>query len=124
MLKSKIHQACVTDVNTSCEGGITIDERLMREADILPYERVEVLNMDNGTRFETYAVEGEKGEVCLSGLAAKDTERGDRVLILSYRHVEDGRTRSSRPGIVHVDEKNNIVETRQAFKVLTLLEAE
>lgn len=90
MLKSKIHQACVTDVNTSYEGGITIDERLMREADILPYERVEVLNMDNGTRFETYAVEGEKGEVCLSGLAAKDTERGDRVLILSYQQSKTG----------------------------------
>ena len=124
MLKSKIHRARVTDVNIDYEGSITIDGKLMEAADVLPYERVEVLNINNGARFSTYAIEGEKGEICLNGAAARLAVKGDIVIILSYCHLEDGEARNLRPKLVHVDDKNAIVETRRALGVITLLEAE
>jgi len=124
MLKSKIHRARVTDANIDYEGSITIDRTLMEAADILSYERVEVLNITNGARFSTYAIEGEKGEICLNGAAARLAVRGDTVIILSYQHVEDTKSRCLTPKMVYVDSKNNIVETKQVADALTLLEAE
>jgi aspartate 1-decarboxylase len=124
MLKSKIHRARVTDANIDYEGSITIDRKLMEEADILTYERVEVLNINNGARFSTYAIEGEQGEICLNGAAARLGVKGDLVIILSYSYVEDSRARCLRPKLVHVDTKNAITETRQIPEALTLLEAE
>ena len=124
MLRSKIHRAHVTDVNIDYEGSITIDKKLMEEADILPYERVEVLNVNNGARFSTYAIEGEQGEICLNGAAARLGIRGDIVIILSYSYVEDGKARNITPKLVYVDAKNAITETKRVAKALTLLEVE
>jgi len=89
MMKSKIHRARVTEVNIDYEGSITIDKRLMEEADILPYEQVQVLNVNNGARFSTYAIKGEadSGQICLNGAAARLVAKGDTVIILSYCHV-------------------------------------
>ncbi len=119
MLKSKIHRASVTDCNIDYEGSITIDKKLLEVADILPYEQVEVLNINNGARFSTYAIEGEKGEICLNGAAARLAVRGDIVIILSYRHVEENEIRNSVPNLVYVDAQNAITEIKQAVGAKT-----
>ena len=113
MLKSKIHRACVTGANIDYEGSITIDKKLMEEADILPYEQVQVLNINNGARFATYAIEGKEngGEICLNGAAARLGITGDIIIILSYCHVSDEEARNFAPKIVHVDAKNAIVKS-------------
>ncbi len=119
MLKSKIHRAHVTDCNVDYEGSVTIDKKLMEAADILPYEQVEVLNINTGARFTTYAIEGEKGEICLNGAAARLAVRGDIVIILSYRHVQEEQIRNFTPILVYVDAKNAITETKRAVSVMT-----
>ena len=124
MLKSKIHRARVTDANIDYEGSITIDRRLMEAADILPYEQVQVLNINNGARFTTYAIEGESGEICLNGAAARLAVKGDTVLILSYCHVEDDEARNFTPKLVYVDDKNAIIETKRAVDALPFLKVE
>ena len=90
VLKSKIHGAHVTDINLNCEGSIVIDKSLMKAANIVPYERVEVLNVNNGERFATYAIEGmpESGIISVNGAAARLVEKGDVLIILSYCQVE------------------------------------
>ena len=112
MLKSKIHRARVTDSNIDYEGSITIDKKLMAEADILPYEQVQVLNINNGARFSTYAIEGreDSGEICLNGAAARLAVKSDTVIILSYCHVSDEAAHNFTPKVVHVDAKNAIVK--------------
>ena len=90
MLKGKIHRATVTDCNVHYEGSVTIDRRLMQAADILPYEQVHVLDVNNGSRLMTYAIEGETGEICLNGAAARLVHKGDTVIILSYCQVFAG----------------------------------
>jgi aspartate 1-decarboxylase len=111
MLKSKIHRARVTDANIDYEGSITIDRKLMAAADILPYEQVQVLNINNGARFSTYAIEGEdgSGEVCLNGAAARLAVKGDIVIILTYTQVPEEEVKNYRPRVVHVNENNAIV---------------
>jgi len=113
MLKSKIHRACVTDANIDYEGSITIDRKLMKAADILPYEQVQVLNVNNGARFATYAIEGEEGsgEICLNGAAARLVVNGDIIIILSYCHVADDEAGNFRPKMVYVDANNTIVKS-------------
>ena len=113
MLKSKIHRARVTDANIDYEGSITIDRKLMEKADILPYEQVHVLNVNSGTRFTTYAIEGEKGEICLNGAAARLAVKGDIVIIRSYSHVEDNEARNFMPKLVYVDTRNAVTETKR-----------
>ncbi len=120
MLKSKIHRARVTDANISYEGSITIDRKLMEAADILPYEQVDVLNINNGARFTTYAIEGEKGEICLNGAAARLVAREDIVIILSYCHVDDDEAGNFMPTLVYVDGKNHITETKRAVESISL----
>ena len=112
MLKSKIHRATVTDANINYEGSITIDRKLMSEADILPYEQVQVLNINNGARFSTYAIEGREGsgEICLNGAAARLAVKGDLVIILTYCDVGDEEARNYRPKVVHVNARNEIVK--------------
>ena len=122
MLKGKIHRASVTNANKDYEGSITIDTELMKAADILPYEQVQVLNINNGARFTTYAIKGEKGEICLNGAAARLALKGDLVIILSYCHVEDEEARNLKPRLVYVDSKNNITETKHEVEAMTLLE--
>ena len=110
MLKSKIHQLHVTDVNFRYEGSISIDQSLMIAANILPYEQVHVLNTNNGARFVTYAIEGilDSGEICINGAAARLTVQGDTVIILAYRYVEEDEIHIFRPKLVYVDSQNVI----------------
>jgi len=111
MLKGKIHRARVTAANLDYEGSITIDQLLMEAADILPYEMVHVLDINNGARFQTYAVKGEagSGEIVLNGAAARLVLKGDIVIILSYCTVSDEEAGLIKPKLVYVDAKNNIV---------------
>ena len=120
MLKSKIHRARVTETNIDYEGSITIDKKLMEEADILPYEQVEVLNINNGARFTTYAIEGECGEICLNGAAARLAVKGDIVLILSYCHVDEEEAQNIVPKLVYVDANNAITETKRVVEAMPL----
>jgi aspartate 1-decarboxylase len=110
MCKSKIHHATVTEANLHYTGSITIDERLMEAADILPGERVQIVNLHNGTRIETYVMPGEKdsGDICLNGAAARLGMPGDLIIIISYAMMEDKEARIYKPKIVFVDEKNAI----------------
>jgi len=114
MLKGKIHRARVTQVDVDYEGSITIDKSLMEASDILPYEQVEVLNINNGARFSTYAIETEPGSgaICINGAAARLAAKGDIVIILSYCHVPDDEAINVIPKMVYVDENNRIVETK------------
>jgi aspartate 1-decarboxylase len=118
MMKSKIHRARVTDANINYEGSITIDRKLMEAADILPYEQVHVLNINNGARFTTYAIEGapDSGEICLNGAAARLAVKGDLVIIITYTQVPEEQTRNYQPKIVHVNE-NNVMVTRLDDKI-------
>ncbi len=118
MLKSKIHRARVTNLNIDYEGSIAIDRKLMEEADILPYEQVQVLNINNGVRFTTYAIEGERdsGLICINGAAARLVARGDILIILSYCHVEEDQAHHFLPKLVYVDAKNNITEIKRAVE--------
>jgi aspartate 1-decarboxylase len=119
MLKSKIHRAHVTDANIDYEGSITIDKELMQEADILPYEQVHVLDINNGARFTTYAIKGERGEICINGAAARLVTKGDIIIILSYCHVEDEEAGNFTPQLVYVDAQNAITETKGAARTIS-----
>jgi aspartate 1-decarboxylase len=114
MLKSKIHRARVTQCNVDYEGSITIDKLLLEAADLIPYERVDVLNISNGARFHTYVIEGERGsgEICLNGAAARLVAKGDIVIILSYHEVTEGEAMMATPRLVYVDSANQIVDTK------------
>lgn len=106
MFKSKIHRATVTDANLHYEGSITIDRELMRAADILPYEQVHVVNVTNGERLVTYAIEGGEGEICMNGAAAHKASTGDTVIIITYANVGAERAPSFEPTVVKVDARN------------------
>ena len=110
LFKSKIHRATVTDANLNYEGSVTIDEDLMTAADLLPHERVQVVNVNNGARFETYVLPGDAGTdvVCLNGAAARLGEIGDRVIIISYAHFDEAEAAAHQPRVVTVDESNRI----------------
>jgi aspartate 1-decarboxylase len=112
MMKSKIHRARVTQVDLDYEGSITIDRALMEASDILPFERVEVLNINNGARFSTYAIEGmaNSGIIGINGAAARLVAKGDIVLILSYCQVPDDEAINMIPHIVRVDNQNKIID--------------
>jgi aspartate 1-decarboxylase len=110
MLKGKIHRARVTEANLAYEGSITIDKDLMEAADILPYEQVHVLDVDNGARLVTYAIEGERGSgvICINGAAARIVTKGDLVIIISYCTVSDAEAHSIVPKLVYVNSRNAI----------------
>jgi aspartate 1-decarboxylase len=110
MLKSKIHRATVTGANIAYEGSITLDKTLMEAADILPYEMVHVLDVNNGERFQTYAIEGEadSGSVILNGAAARLVSNGDIVIILTYNTVTNEEAQFIEPRLVYVDADNAI----------------
>jgi aspartate 1-decarboxylase len=118
MLRSKIHRARVTGGNIDYEGSITIDKRLMEAADMLPYELVHVLNINNGARFQTYALEGEAGSgaIVLNGAAARLVSKGDVVIILCYSTVSDEEARHVSPKLVYVDANNSIVDQKMGHK--------
>ncbi|HET9442083.1 MAG TPA: aspartate 1-decarboxylase [Acidimicrobiales bacterium] len=106
MMKSKIHRATVTDANLNYVGSITVDRSLMEAADILEWEQVAVVDIDNGNRFETYVIPGGSGEMCLNGAAARLVHPGDRIIVISYADFEDAELEAFEPRIVHVDERN------------------
>lgn len=113
MMKGKIHRARITEANLHYEGSITLDADLMDAADILEYEQVQVLDIDNGARLTTYAIAGPRGSgvCCINGAAAHLIGKGDLVIILAYASVEDAEAREFLPKIAYVNEYNEIVET-------------
>jgi aspartate 1-decarboxylase len=115
MLKSKIHRAILTGANLEYEGSVTIDMDLMDAADILPYEAVCIWDVTNGSRLETYAIEGERGSgvVCVNGAAARLVAPGDLVIIASFVSLDDEEARKHEPKLVFVDERNRMVPTRK-----------
>ncbi|MEY2568665.1 MAG: aspartate 1-decarboxylase [Actinomycetota bacterium] len=107
MMKSKIHRATVTDANLNYVGSISLDTRLMELADILEWEQVTVVDINNGARFETYAIPGGAGEVCLNGAAARLVHPGDKVIVITYADYEDAELAEGfEPRVVHVDDVN------------------
>jgi len=114
MLRSKIHRARITEANVDYEGSITIDKLLMEAADILPYEQVDVVNINNGARFSTYVIEGDRGsgKICLNGAAARLAAKDDIVIILAYHSVPEDEAHSSTPKLVYVNKENRITETK------------
>jgi aspartate 1-decarboxylase len=111
MCKSKIHRATVTDANLNYVGSITIDKTLLREADLVQYEMVQIVNINNGERFETYIIEGQadSGVICLNGAAARLVMPGDLVIIIAYGAYTEDELKNHEPRIVHVDAKNRII---------------
>ncbi len=122
MFKSKLHQMKVTEANLHYEGSITIDRELLDEAGILPYEKVQVVNITNGARLETYTIPGDAGSrvCCLNGAAARKTQVGDRVIIISYAEMTPEEAKDFKPKVVIVDENNDpktiVDETEYATK--------
>lgn len=109
MFKSKLHQMRVTEANLMYEGSITIDEDLLEMANILPYEKVQVVNITNGSRLETYTIPGERGSriCCMNGAAARLTQVDDRIIVMAYAEMEPEKAREHQPTVVVVDEENN-----------------
>ncbi len=108
--KSKIHMATVTEANLKYIGSITIDSELLEAADILPNEKVQIVNLNNGRRFETYVMKGksDSGVICMNGAAARWTQVGDNIIIISYLLMEQKDARSFETRVVFVDENNKI----------------
>jgi aspartate 1-decarboxylase len=108
MFKSKLHQMKVTEANLLYEGSITIDEELLELADLLPYEKVQVVNITNGSRLETYTIPGTRGSrvCCLNGAAARLTQVDDRIIVISYARMTPEEARNHKPTVVIVDENN------------------
>jgi aspartate 1-decarboxylase len=123
MLKSKIHRATVTDCDLSYVGSLTVDPDLLEAADILEFEQVAVVDVDNGARFETYTIAGERGtgEMKVNGAAARLVHRGDTIIVISYGHYDREDLSTYEPRVVHVDRDNRIVDVDSA--VATLLGA-
>jgi aspartate 1-decarboxylase len=112
VLKSKLHRAVVTDSDLNYVGSITIDEALMEAADIVPYEKVQVVNNNNGARFETYVIKGERGSgtICINGAAARLVQKGDVIIILSYAAVEKEKAAAVSPTVVLLEGRNKIID--------------
>ena len=111
LLKCKIHRATVTDANLNYEGSITLDKALMDAAGILPFEKVGILDINNGARFDTYVIEGEpnSGTICLNGAAARLVQPGDLVIIVAYATMSEEEAKAWKPTVIHVNAKNEIV---------------
>ena len=112
MMKAKLHRATVTEANLNYVGSITIDEDLLDAVDMLPNEKVQIVNNNNGARFETYIIPGKSGSgvICLNGAAARLVQEGDKVIIISYGLIEEANVRSHQPKVAVLDEHNTIVD--------------
>jgi aspartate 1-decarboxylase len=126
MCKGKIHRATVTQANLNYVGSITIDQDLLESANIYPYEKVQVVNLSNGSRLETYTISGARGSgvICLNGAAARLTAEGDKVIIISYAQYTEEEIRSLTPEIVFVDDDNKITEVKHVPLIEMLPELE
>jgi aspartate 1-decarboxylase len=111
LLKCKIHRATVTDADLNYEGSITIDRALMDAAGIFPYEKVGILNVNNGARFDTYVIEGvaHSGTICLNGAAARMVQKGDLIIIVSYTAMTPDEAKDWKPTVIRVDAQNKAV---------------
>ncbi|QQK77330.1 aspartate 1-decarboxylase [Salicibibacter cibarius] len=123
MMKAKLHRARVTEANLEYVGSITIDEDLMDEVDLLENEKVQIVNNNNGERFETYVIKGTRGkrDICLNGAAARLVQPGDVVIILSYALMPDDAAQNHRPKVAIMDEKNDIAEMLDTEPASTVL---
>lgn len=112
MLKSKIHRATVTEAKLNYVGSITIDRNLMKEANIIEYEKIQVVNINNGSRIETYVIAGESGSgvICLNGAAARYAQSGDKVILMTYCEMDSEEAKLHKPIVVFVKEDNSISE--------------
>jgi len=108
LLKSKIHRATVTDANLNYEGSISIDPALCEAAHLIPFERVEIYNCNNGERFATYVIHGKPGEICLNGAAARRVHKGDLVIIASYADFDQNEAFQHKPQLVMVGPDNSV----------------
>lgn len=110
LLKAKIHRAVVTQADLNYVGSVTIDTKLLRESGILEYEKVQIVDIDNGNRFETYTIAGEEGSgiICLNGAAAKCVSVGDKVIIMAYANMTPEEAKTHTPTVLFVDENNAI----------------
>lgn len=124
MFKSKLHRARITEADLYYEGSLTIDEDLMDAADLIAYEKVSVVNVNNGERFETYVIPGIRGrkEICLNGAAARKGQVGDEVIIISYTTLPDEEARTFEPTVVLVDKNNDIVSKSHSVEAYTLVD--
>ena len=116
MMKSKIHRASVSGACLDYVGSITLDPVLMELADIREFEQVHVLDIDNGARFETYAMAGASGDVIVNGAAARLVQPGDRVIVISYAAYDEAEMAAYEPRIVHVDERNRVIAEQDAVE--------
>jgi len=118
MFKGKIHRATVTQADLNYVGSITIDSNLLEEANILPGEKVQIVNNNNGERIETYTIKGEAGSgvVCLNGAAARRVQPGDQVIIIAYAHMTPEEAKTFEPSVIFVDGNNKIVEKTNVEK--------
>ena len=123
LFKSKIHRARITQADLYYEGSLTIDEDLMDAADLVSYEKVAVVNINNGERFETYVIPGKRGlsEICLNGAAARMGQIGDEVIIISYTTLSDEEARKFKPTVVLVDKNNHVVDTSNKVDAYTTM---
>lgn len=124
LFKSKIHRATITQADLYYEGSLTLDSELMKAADLLPFEQVSIVNVNNGERFETYLIEGPAGSgvVCLNGPAARKGAVGDEIIIISYGQFEDSEElRFFEPTIVHVDKRNRIKDISHKVEAFSLV---
>jgi aspartate 1-decarboxylase len=115
MLKSKIHRAVITEAKLNYVGSITIDKSLMDTANILEYEKVQIVDIDNGNRFETYVIAGERGSgvMCVNGAAARCVQPSDKIIIMTYCQIDKEEAKDFKPTVVFVDEANNVIEIAQ-----------
>lgn len=110
MLKSKIHRATVMQAALNYVGSITVDEELLEKSGILEYEKVQIVDVDNGSRFETYTIAGERGSgiICLNGAAARCVSVGDKIIIMAYADMDAQEAKTHKPTVVFVDERNRV----------------
>jgi aspartate 1-decarboxylase len=115
MLKCKIHRATVTGADLAYEGSVSIDTRLCEAAGLTPFEQVDIYNCNNGERFTTYVIPGERGQICLNGAAARKVHTGDVVIICSYAAYTEVEARTHKPKLVRVNQKNEVIELHDTF---------
>jgi aspartate 1-decarboxylase len=123
MMRAKIHRAQVTDANLDYVGSVTIDQNILDEVDILPNEKVQIVNNNNGARLETYVIPGERGSgvICLNGAAARLVQKGDTVIIISYALVSENELASFKPKVAIMNENNDIVKLIESEPPLTVM---
>lgn len=118
VLKSKLHRATVTDANLNYEGSISIDTELCRKAGMHNWEKVDILNVNNGERFSTYIIPGKKGEICLNGAAARKACPGDKVIIVTYTTIDESSADGWKPSVVLLNDDNSVKSAKKIARAI------